>query len=156
MILINNIFCVHYLIHSHPNNERNGRLLRTTNRYIPGKEFYIKRRIGEAAIGDTPAFRPMNNHPNQHYPQRQPNFGTSRMPPTEVSETDLYLLGAIEKLAYRVDYLEQRLRKTDQLVLHLISEANKDKQDKINKVEPIKKIDNNNGMYIIMINMYIK
>lgn len=127
---------------SHPNNERTGRLLRTTNRYIPGKEFYIKRRIGEAAV-EPPAFRPMNNNPNQHYPQRPPpNFGTGRIPPTEVSETDLYLLGAIEKLAYRVDFLEQRLRKTDQLVLHLISEENNKKKDKTNKVNEINnKID---------------
>lgn len=44
----------------------------------------------------------------------------SRLQATEISETDLYLLGAIEKLVYRVDYLEKRLKKTDELVLYLM------------------------------------
>ncbi len=41
--------------------------------------------------------------------------------PREVSETDLYLLGAIEKLVYRVDYMEKRLKRTEQLVYHLMA-----------------------------------
>lgn len=48
----------------------------------------------------------------------RPNGG--RLQPSEISETDLYLLGAIEKLVYRVDYLEKRLKKTDELVLYLM------------------------------------
>lgn len=40
--------------------------------------------------------------------------------PNEVSETDLYLLGAIEKLVYRVDYMENRLRKAEQLIYYLM------------------------------------
>lgn len=39
----------------------------------------------------------------------------------EVSETDLYLLSAIEKLVYRVDYMEKRLRKTEQIIYYLMA-----------------------------------
>ncbi|XP_015436052.1 PREDICTED: C-type lectin domain family 9 member A [Dufourea novaeangliae] len=39
----------------------------------------------------------------------------------EVSETDLYLLGAIEKLVYRVDFLENRLRRAEELLYYVIS-----------------------------------
>lgn len=56
----------------------------------------------------------------QQNPQRQYNFNS----PREVSETDLYLLGAIEKLVYRVDYLEKRLRRTEQLVYYLMAGNN--------------------------------
>ena len=38
-----------------------------------------------------------------------------------VSENDLYLLGAIEKLVYRVDYLESRVRRTEQLIYYLMA-----------------------------------
>ncbi|XP_068976537.1 oxidized low-density lipoprotein receptor 1-like [Bombus flavifrons] len=47
----------------------------------------------------------------------------------EVSETDLYLLGAIEKLVYRVDFLESRLRRAEELLYYVIS-------GNINKKEP--------------------
>lgn len=55
-------------------------------------------------------------------PTKPVNFrpGGGRLQATEISETDLYLLGAIEKLVYRVDYLEKRLKKTDELVLYLM------------------------------------
>ncbi|XP_053997365.1 C-type lectin domain family 12 member B isoform X1 [Hylaeus anthracinus] len=39
----------------------------------------------------------------------------------EVTETDLYLLGAIEKLVYRVDFLENRLRRAEELLYYVIS-----------------------------------
>ncbi|XP_076656139.1 CD209 antigen-like protein A isoform X2 [Halictus rubicundus] len=39
----------------------------------------------------------------------------------EVTETDLYLLGAIEKLVYRVDFLENRLRRAEELLYYMIS-----------------------------------
>ncbi|XP_051156138.1 C-type lectin domain family 4 member A [Leptopilina boulardi] len=42
----------------------------------------------------------------------------------DVSETDLYLLGAIEKLVYRVDYLEKRLRRAEELLYYVISGNN--------------------------------
>lgn len=44
--------------------------------------------------------------------------------PREVSETDLYLLGAIEKLVFRVDYMEKRLRRVEQLVYYLMAGNN--------------------------------
>lgn len=44
----------------------------------------------------------------------------NRQPPQkQVSETDLYLLGAIEKLVWRADLFEKRLRKLEENV-HLI------------------------------------
>lgn len=42
----------------------------------------------------------------------------------EISETDLYLLSAIEKLVYRVDYMEHRLRKAEQIVYYLMAGNN--------------------------------
>lgn len=45
-----------------------------------------------------------------------------------VSENDLYLLGAIEKLVYRVDYLESRVRRTEQLIYYLMA-GNKQQTD---------------------------
>lgn len=60
-------------------------------------------------IDNQPPTKPVNFRP-----------GNGRLQPTEISETDLYLLGAIEKLVYRVDYLEKRLKKTDELVLYLM------------------------------------
>lgn len=52
--------------------------------------------------------------------QRQGQFNS----PREVSETDLYLLGAIEKLVYRVDYMEKRLKRNEQLVYYLMAGNN--------------------------------
>jgi hypothetical protein len=44
----------------------------------------------------------------------------------EVTETDLYLLGAIEKLVYRVDFMEKRLRRMEDLLYHIMASGNKD------------------------------
>ncbi|XP_072935498.1 uncharacterized protein [Epargyreus clarus] len=41
-------------------------------------------------------------------------------PRKQVSETDLYLLGAIEKLVYRVDLMEKRLRKAEESLHYLV------------------------------------
>lgn len=41
-------------------------------------------------------------------------------PRKTVSETDLYLLSAIEKLVYRVDLMEKRLRKLEESVHHFV------------------------------------
>ncbi|RLU18586.1 hypothetical protein DMN91_008943 [Ooceraea biroi] len=46
----------------------------------------------------------------------------------DVSETDLYLLGAIEKLVYRVDYLEKRVRRAEELLYYVIAGNNKMKE----------------------------
>ncbi|XP_046424812.1 uncharacterized protein LOC124182064 [Neodiprion fabricii] len=45
----------------------------------------------------------------------------------DVSETDLYLLGAIEKLVYRVDYMEKRLRRAEELLYYVVSGNNQAK-----------------------------
>ena len=42
----------------------------------------------------------------------------------QVSETDLYLLGAIEKLVYRMDLMDQRLRRAEELVQHVLEGSN--------------------------------
>lgn len=47
----------------------------------------------------------------------------------EISETDLYLLSAIEKLVYRVDYMEQRLRKAEQIVYYLMAGNNEHQKE---------------------------
>jgi len=54
----------------------------------------------------------------------------------EVTETDLYLLGAIEKLVYRVDFMEKRLRRTEEL-LHLIMANSNQNQGKRNSYASI-------------------
>lgn len=47
----------------------------------------------------------------------------------EISETDLYLLTAIEKLVYRVDYMERRLHKTEQIVYYLMAGNNQHQKE---------------------------
>jgi hypothetical protein len=84
-----------------------------------------------------------NNHNQIHQtaggqgnPTRQNNGGNQFIgsgSSREVSETDLYLLSAIEKLVYRVDYLEQRLRRTEQIVYYLMA-GNKEKPGKFSKI----------------------
>lgn len=81
--------------------------------------------------------------PNKRYPpdetifsriQQQiptPPQGRPYNSPREVSETDLYLLGAIEKLAFRVDYLEKRLKRTEQIVYYLMSGNNQQNQPQL-------------------------
>ncbi|XP_049951461.1 oxidized low-density lipoprotein receptor 1-like [Schistocerca serialis cubense] len=47
-----------------------------------------------------------------------------RVPPTrDVSETDLYLLGAIEKLAYRLDFMDKRIRRVEELIYYVMDSA---------------------------------
>ncbi|XP_066994806.1 oxidized low-density lipoprotein receptor 1 [Anabrus simplex] len=50
-------------------------------------------------------------------PSSEATEGTKR----EVTETDLYLLGAIEKLVYRVDFMEKRLRRVEELLYHVMA-----------------------------------
>jgi hypothetical protein len=54
-------------------------------------------------------------------PGDKPSLGGSK----EVTETDLYLLGAIEKLVYRVDFMEKRLRRMEDLLYHIMANGNK-------------------------------
>ncbi|XP_050306960.1 uncharacterized protein LOC126743782 [Anthonomus grandis grandis] len=44
-----------------------------------------------------------------------------RPPPRQVSETDLYLLGAIEKLVYKVDFMEKRLRRVEEMLYYVMA-----------------------------------
>ncbi|XP_016960249.1 uncharacterized protein LOC108031395 [Drosophila biarmipes] len=63
--------------------------------------------------------------PQQHLQQHLIGGGGGQ--PTTfraVSENDLYLLGAIEKLVYRVDYLESRVRRSEQLIYYLMAGNN--------------------------------
>lgn len=53
------------------------------------------------------------NHYNNVRPKPQPG--------REVSETDLYLLNAIEKLVYRVDFMEKRLRKVEEMMYFVMA-----------------------------------
>lgn len=65
----------------------------------------------------------VGQRPNQFFNNRVQQAGP------EVSETDLYLLSAIEKLVYRVDYMERRLRKTEQIVYYLMAGNNEHKKE---------------------------
>lgn len=108
------------------------------HRYIPMTNMYITKRIGEAMELE-PHMRPpakvinpphrqsglpssfgggqMQQPNHQMHPQQQQHIRA-------VSENDLYLLGAIEKLVYRVDYLESRVRRSEQLIYYLMAGNN--------------------------------
>ncbi|KAK9674913.1 hypothetical protein QE152_g40769 [Popillia japonica] len=45
----------------------------------------------------------------------------SSKPPRQVSETDLYLLNAIEKLVFRMDFMEKRLRKVEEMLYYVMA-----------------------------------
>ncbi|RZC35888.1 uncharacterized protein BDFB_012988 [Asbolus verrucosus] len=49
------------------------------------------------------------------------NNATPKPPGRQVSETDLYLLGAIEKLVYRVDFMEKRLRRVEEMLYFVMA-----------------------------------
>lgn len=42
-------------------------------------------------------------------------------PGRQVSETDLYLLNAMEKLVYRMDFMEKRLRKLEEMLYYVMA-----------------------------------
>ncbi|ERL93191.1 hypothetical protein D910_10488 [Dendroctonus ponderosae] len=50
----------------------------------------------------------------------RPSSG-NKPPPRQVSETDLYLLGAIEKLVYKVDFMEKRLRRVEEMLYYVMA-----------------------------------
>lgn len=84
--------------------------MQTVHKYIPTSNMYITKRIGNVA----PLGMVKQNGFGGNYNRVTQNT------PNEVSETDLYLLGAIEKLVYRVDYMENRVRKAEQLIYYLM------------------------------------
>lgn len=65
----------------------------------------------------------VNSSPNQHKP-----------PGREVSETDLYLLSAIEKLVHRVDFMEKRLRRVEEMMYYVMA-GNRVDQGKLCSLE---------------------
>ncbi|RZF38328.1 hypothetical protein LSTR_LSTR012115 [Laodelphax striatellus] len=73
------------------------------------------------------------NKPPQHNNNNNNNINNNHNHVSnnkEVSETDLYLLGAIEKLVYRVDLMEKRLRRTEELLHHVMDNtANTQRED---------------------------
>lgn len=104
--------------------------MQTHSKYIPASESYLTRRTDDGMV--VPSFENANNlrvFPNAPPPsfQQQQNvyFANKAQKqlssPREVSETDLYLLGAIEKMVFRVDYMEKRLKRTEQLVYYLMA-----------------------------------
>ncbi|XP_017778966.1 PREDICTED: uncharacterized protein LOC108564430 [Nicrophorus vespilloides] len=52
---------------------------------------------------------------------RPSNVPQKKQPGKQVSETDLYLLGAIEKLVYRVDFMEKRLRRVEEMLYYVMA-----------------------------------
>lgn len=106
------------------------------NNFIPAANYYFSNRVDNVeTIEYDPNPKPNPTTPTTKAPAKQvqpnlyQNFSPVRqnshhqnMMPSqrEISETDLFLLSAIEKLTYRVDYLEKRLKRTEQLVLYLM------------------------------------
>ncbi|XP_025414937.1 C-type lectin domain family 12 member B-like [Sipha flava] len=50
-------------------------------------------------------------------------------PNKEVSETDMYLLGAIEKLVHRMDLIEKRLKRSEELIQHIVEGSAANRED---------------------------
>lgn len=100
-------------ISSSGSSSREGRVLQPNHRFIPTSGFYVTpvtKRLGVAAELEPHMRPPAGKVIAQQFQSAQ----------REISETDLYLLGAIEKLVFRVDTLEQRLRRTEQLVYYMM------------------------------------
>lgn len=123
----NNNLGHHHLHHPHSSNHR--------------ADFYMTRRAGDGSDNNSmhpgspssaSASLPMGKQqhifrPNRPQPPAALNFEQIRQTSADISETDLYLLSAIEKLVHRVDYLEKRLQTTDKLILHLLNDVSNEK-----------------------------
>uniref|UniRef100_A0A336LR83 CSON011101 protein n=1 Tax=Culicoides sonorensis TaxID=179676 RepID=A0A336LR83_CULSO len=103
------------------------------NQYIPANNYYFSNRVDNVeTIEYDPKPHPTTTHPTttlpprpQTYqnfsPVRQNNYQQNLMPSQrEITETDLFLLSAIEKLTFRVDYIEKRLKKTEQILYYIM------------------------------------
>lgn len=138
------LFTRYCFSHSPSSMDRDGRALHHPYKYIPTSNMYINRRVdnlvplGPSAFKQNFQFQGASSggpSDSNHFfnnrvppPNGQPNRHPSNAP-QEVSETDLYLLSAIEKLVYRVDYMERRLRKTEQIVYYLMAGNNENKKE---------------------------
>lgn len=62
---------------------------------------------------------------NSETPEKEKISGVkivnNKPPGRQVSETDLYLLGAIEKLVYRADFMEKRLRRVEEMLYYVMA-----------------------------------
>lgn len=57
----------------------------------------------------------------------------NKPPGRQVSETDLYLLGAIEKLVYRADFMEKRLRRVEEMLYYVMAGNRMDRGNLLQK-----------------------
>ncbi|PZC76488.1 hypothetical protein B5X24_HaOG204508 [Helicoverpa armigera] len=65
---------------------------------------------------------PVQNQPIPVHSSGLDRVDENRQPPQkQVSETDLYLLGAIEKLVWRADIMEKRLRKIEETIHYMVA-----------------------------------
>ncbi|XP_050352836.1 uncharacterized protein LOC126775108 [Nymphalis io] len=74
--------------------------------------------------GQTGAGKIVNRPPAPHKDKLKPGYQVDRVdepPRKHVSETDLFLLSAIEKLVYRADLMEKRLRAVEDGLQHLLA-----------------------------------
>lgn len=121
-----------------PSTVRDGRSFQTGYKYIPTSNVYINRRVdniqplGAAALKQNINF---NGAASGGVHSGNNIFGNriSQTGQNDVTETDLYLLSAIEKLVYRVDYMERRLRKTEQVIYYLMSGNNQHQKEEYGK-----------------------
>ncbi|CAI6368447.1 unnamed protein product [Macrosiphum euphorbiae] len=60
------------------------------------------------------------NRPSQNIAAAGDRVDVNKDPSKEVSETDMYLLGAIEKLVHRMDLMEKRLKRSEELIQHIV------------------------------------
>lgn len=103
--------------------------MQMAHRYIPTSNMYISKRIGNVSpLGSSQSNHNFNSNGNSY-------TRISQNGPSEVTETDLYLLGAIEKLVYRVDYMEKRLLKSEQLIYYLMAGNNQNRKEIDGKCE---------------------
>lgn len=120
------------------------------NQFIPANNYYFSNRLDnvETIEYDSKPSRPSTTttttppvtHPTyQNFgPVRQNNYQQNMMPSQrEISETDLFLLSAIEKLTYRVDYMEKRLKKTEQLLYYIMEGNGEQDEQRPGKFCPI-------------------
>lgn len=73
--------------------------------------YVISERIAEAE----------NDKEGKITPGKIVNNPSQKPPGREVSETDLYLLSAIEKLVHRVDFMEKRLRRVEEMMYYVMA-----------------------------------
>ncbi|CAH1176130.1 unnamed protein product [Phaedon cochleariae] len=62
-----------------------------------------------------------NGVPGNLVPAYTNNYVNKKPLGRQVSETDLYLLGAIEKLVYKVDFMEKRLRRVEEMLYYAMA-----------------------------------